>query len=138
MRMDRPLLCAVLLTAVFQAVGEAQIAADLRGRVSDPTGGAVPNATVDLTRTGTDTRASTVTSATGDYSFTNLTPGLYQIDVSANGFQRLTRAGINAIVGQTVKADLVLTVGASQQTVQVTADAPLLQSETSNIETNIP
>jgi TonB dependent receptor len=79
----------------------------------------------------------TTSSGSGDYFFTSLTPGIYQLDVTATGFEHLTRTGVTAIVGQTVSADLVLTVGGGQQIVQVTADAPLLQSETSNVETNI-
>ena len=79
-----------------------------------------------------------MTSATGDYSFTHLTPGVHQLDVSAPGFVHLTRTGVTALVGQTVAVDLVLTLGGSRQTIQVSADAPLLQSETSNIQTNIP
>ncbi len=54
------------------------------------------------------------------------------------GFQRLDHTGISVIVGQTVNADLVLSVGGDQQTVIVSADAPPLQAETSNIQTNIP
>ena len=57
--------------------------------------------------------------------------------MTATGFAHLTRAGIHAIVGQTVNVDLRLSVGGNQQTMKVTADAPLLQSETSNVETNI-
>jgi hypothetical protein len=115
----------------------AQIAADLRGRVLDPRGSAVPNATVDLIQTGTNVQISTVSSGSGDYSFTNLTPGVYQLEVSAAGFARLTRSGIHAIVGQTANVDLSLRVGERQQTIEVTADAALLQSATSNVQTNI-
>ena len=134
----RRVLCAFLVLFLSQAIAEAQIAADIRGRVLDSSGAIVPNATVELTQSNTNTHLVTTSSGAGGYFFTSLTPGTYQLDVTASRFQHLTRTGITAIVGQTVSVDLVLTVGASQQTIKVIADAPLLQSETSNVETNIP
>lgn len=137
MRLQR-VLCAFFLLFLSQSIAEAQIAADIRGRVLDSSSAIIPNATVELTQSGTKARLITTSSGSGDYFFTSLTPGAYQLDVTASGFEHLSRAGITAIVGQTVSVDLVLSVGRSQQTIKVTADAPLLQSETSNVETNIP
>ncbi len=137
MRLRRA-LCGFLLLSLSQLAVEAQIAADIRGRVLDSSGAIIPNATVELTQSGTKMHLVTTSSNSGYYFFTSLTPGTYQLDVTASGFQHLTRTGVTAIVGQTVSADLVLTIGGSQQTIKVTADAPLLQSETSNVETNIP
>jgi len=131
-------LCAVLCLSICPTTIMAQIAADLRGRVLDSSGAPVANATVELTRSSTEVHLVTTSSGSGDYFFSSLTPGIYQLDVTATGFVHLTRAGVTAIVGQTVSADLVLTVGGGKQIVQVTADAPLLQSDTSNVETNIP
>ena len=137
MRLRRA-LCGFLLLSLSQLAVEAQIAADIRGRVLDSSGAIIPNATVELTQSGTKMHLVTTSSNSGYYFFTSLTPGTYQLDVTASGFQHLTRTGVTAIVGQTVSADLALTIGGSQQTIKVTADAPLLQSETSNVETNIP
>ena len=131
-------LCGFLLLSLSQLAVEAQIAADIRGRVLDSSGAIIPNATVELTQSGTKVHLITTSSSSGYYFFTSITPGSYQLDVTASGFQHLTRTGVTAIVGQTVSADLVLTIGGSQQTIKVTADAPMLQSETSNVETNIP
>lgn len=136
--MFRRLLAALAIASFTALTATAQIAADLRGRVLDPAGSAVPNAPVDLTQSATNTHLSTLTSRSGDYSFTNLTPGVYQLDVNSAGFAHLTRTGVRAIVGQTVNLDLRLNLTTSQQTVKVTSDAPLLQSATSNIQTNIP
>lgn len=135
--MLRHFLPAVVFVSICGLTASAQIAADLRGKVLDPSGLAVASALIDLTQAGTNTHTSTISSGSGDYSFTNLTPGVYQLDVAATGFAHLTRAGIHAIVGQTVNADLCLSLGPSLQTVKVNADAPLLQSDTSNVETNI-
>ena len=135
MRLYRSVFCALVLSATLTAV--AQIAADLRGRVLDASGAAIPDAQVELTKAETGAHIKTATSRSGNFSFTSLTPGRYQLDVTAPGFQHLTREGINAVIGQTANADLILSVGGSQQSIRVVADAPLLQSQTSNIETNI-
>ena len=132
------LLCALVLIAFSSLVTTAQIAADLQGRVLDSSGAAIANANVTLTETATNVHQQTTTSSSGDYFFTHLNPGVYSIDVTAAGFQHLSRSGITAIVGQTVAADLTLNPGTEQQTITVNADAALLQSETSNVETNIP
>jgi hypothetical protein len=130
-------VCVVVFFLLSGSTAPAQIAADLRGRVLDGSGAVVANATVELTNSDTKTRLITRSSSFGDYVFTNLNPGSYQLEVTANGFEHLTRTGVTAIVGQTVMADLTLTVGGKQQTVKVSGDAPLLQSGTSNVETNI-
>ena len=114
----------------------AQIAADLRGRILDPSGATIANARVELTESSTSITQTTTTSASGDYFFTQLNPGAYSLTVTATGFQGLNRTGITLSVGQTVSVDLILTIG-NQQTVTVNANAPLLQAETSNIQTNI-
>ena len=131
-------LCICILVALFQApLAFAQIAANIRGRVLDASGAAVVRAQVELIQPSTNLHQATTTSATGDYLFTNLNPGAYRIDVTASGFQRLSRTGVTVIVGQTVNADLVLIAGGDRQTVTVNSDAPLLQAETSQIQTNI-
>jgi len=131
------MVCAIALSLCSGSTALAQIAADLRGRVLDAAGDAVPNATVELTNSATNVQLTTTASRSGNYTFTNLNPGSYQLDVSAAGFAHLIRTGVTAIVGQTVTADLTLKVGGAQQTVKVNDDAPLLQAQTSNVETNI-
>jgi hypothetical protein len=131
----------VLSASLFAAVASsasAQVAADLAGRVVDATGAAVPNARVELTEISTNVHQQTKSSGAGDYLFSHLNPGVYRLEVTAPGFEHLSRSGVTASVGQTVNADLVLTVGSDQQTVSVTDDAPLLQVTVADIETHIP
>ena len=131
-------LAVLFLASILCTAAIAQISAGLRGRVFDATGAAIAGAHVDLTEAATGVRQQTLTSASGDYLFSNLNPGLYSLDVYVNGFQHLQRSGITVIVGQTVGADLTLTTGGERQTITVESDAAPLQAETSNIETNIP
>ena len=130
-------LYAIIFSATVGTNAFAQIAADLRGRVLDPSNAAVANARVELTESSTNLRQTTTTSTAGDYLFSHLNPGTYQLDVSADGFQHLTHTGVTVAVGETVSIDLVLSVGQDRQTVTVEGDAPLLQAGTSSIQTNI-
>ncbi len=129
------LLLAFALACV--SLAKSQIAGVLRGRVLDTSGAAVANVQVELTQSSTNLHQATSSTTSGDYVFINLAPGSYRIDATAASFEHLTRTGISVVTGQTLTADLSLTLGADQQTVTVTGDLPLLQSATSNIETNI-
>ncbi len=135
-RMQRFLLCLLALLASHSV--QAQIAAGLQGRVTDPAGAGVANAAIDLVEVATNIHHHTVSTSAGDYSFSQLNPGTYQIQVTAAGFERLERTGVTATVGQTATVELALTVGSDQQSVTVNADAPLLQVAESDVETHIP
>jgi hypothetical protein len=138
MRISRIAWLFTLLSLMSSTQARAQVAGELRGRVLDPSGAGVANAQVELTAGSTNLKQSTVSTSSGDYVFTHLNPGSYRVQVIAQGFDQLSRDGITVITGQTATADLTLHVGNEKQTVTVTGDAPLLQSSTSNIETNIP
>jgi len=119
------------------SVSFAQIAAGLRGRVLDPSGAAVANAHVELIESAKNVHQSTTASSTGDYLFTNLNPGSYEVVAAAPGFQTLHHTGITVALGQTVTADIALSPGGDQQTVTVDSDYPVMQVGTSDIQTNI-
>lgn len=125
---------ALISTAL---TGQAQIAAAISGRIADPSGAGVPNAQVTLTNSATNVAQTAQSTSAGDYLFTGVNPGMYSLAIAASGFQRLERSGLTLALGQTTHADLKLTVGADQQTITVNADEPVLQAQTSNIQTNI-
>ncbi|MEO6805594.1 MAG: carboxypeptidase-like regulatory domain-containing protein [Edaphobacter sp.] len=137
MKSPRTPFALFLLMSVAGAAAFAQIAADLRGRVIDPSGASVANAHVELTESETNIHQRTMTSSTGDYVFTHLNPGSYSVKVMAAGFKTLDHTGITVVVGQTVNADLTLSPGGDQQTVEVSSDFPVMQAGTSDIQTNI-
>jgi hypothetical protein len=134
----RSVLAALSLAFALYPAAFAQIAADLSGRVLDASGADIPGAHLDLTAAATGIHQQTVSSAAGDYLFTNLSPGSYTIDATATGFQHLQRAGLTVILGQTVNVDLNLAAGGDQQNITVNGDVQLFQAVTSNIQTNIP
>ena len=131
-------LLLLLVAPLILPSASAQIAADIAGRVIDTAGAVVPNAEVILSESTTGIQQKVFSSTAGDFHFSHLNPGTFRIDVTAPGFERLSRAGITASVGQTATVDLALTIGSDSQTVTVNADAPLLQASESDIETHIP
>src|SRR5205809_4848773 len=103
------------------------------GSVTDPSGAAITDATVTLTNLGTAETRTQPTNADGLYSFVNLIPGNYKIDIEKPGFKHITRTPIVVEVQQSAKIDVTLPVGQANETVEVTSETPLLQSETSSL-----
>ena len=130
-------LILLLLASALTPAAFAQISAALRGRVLDPSGATVANANIDLTEVSTNVHQQTVSSTSGDYLFINLNPGTYRIEASSPGFNKLVHTSITVSIGNTTTVDLTLALSGSD-TVDVTTDAPLLQTATSDIATNIP
>src|SRR6185369_8431464 len=105
------------------------------GTVVDASGAAIPNAQVTLNNVGTNERRTTTTSADGLYQFPNLVPGDYRVEVGQTGFKRLVRGPVTVQVESTARVDFALEVGDASQTVEVTAEAPLLQPDSSSLGT---
>jgi hypothetical protein len=106
------------------------------GIVTDAAGSVVAGARVTVTNTEMGTQNSTVTTSAGAYSIPELPAGTYSITLVAPGFSTLVRKGITVSVGETATVDLNLTVGQTTASVTVTADAPLLQTDSAqnNVE----
>jgi hypothetical protein len=99
----------------------------ISGTVADTSGAAVPDAQVTLTSSGTGAKQTYTTSGDGLYSFVNLNPGEYRLDVEKAGFKHVKRESVVVQVQQAVRIDVAMEVGAVSQTVEVTAETPLLQ-----------
>ncbi|MGH9545758.1 MAG: TonB-dependent receptor domain-containing protein [Terriglobales bacterium] len=105
----------------------------ITGSVTDPSGAAIAAAQVTLTNLGTAEKQVQPTGSDGLYSFVNLIPGNYRIDVEKPGFKRITQGPVVVQVQQTSKIDVSLPIGQATETVEVTSETPLLQSETSSL-----
>ena len=122
-------MIATFLWLVFCSVLYGQSTkAELFGIVHDPTGFAIEGASVDLVNTRTETKLATQSGSDGGFHFFALSPGTYRIDVVKQGFATLHRDGVAVRVGDQINLELELRVGEVSQAVQVTASAPLLQS----------
>jgi hypothetical protein len=107
----------------------------ITGRVLDPAAAVVPNAKVDAVNQGTKVKYSATTNETGVYSIQQIPVGRYDLSVEAPGFSRYLRRDLDINVAQTVTLNATLTVGAVDQTVEVTAAAPALEANTSDVGT---
>jgi hypothetical protein len=103
------------------------------GSVTDASGSAVPEASVVLINAGTSERRTMQTGSDGSYRFVNLQPGRYRLEVERSGFKRVVRENIVVEVESTVRIDVALAVGDVSQTVEVTAQTPLLQTENASL-----
>jgi outer membrane receptor protein involved in Fe transport len=130
---------ALFCCALFAGSGFAQqITATLTGTVTDPSGAVVPGATVTVTSLDTALTKTALTNDNGIYTVPFLQPGNYSITVEKTGFSSAKRDNIRLEVAQTAGVDIMLGVTAGEVTVDVeTSETPLLQSETSNLETTI-
>ncbi len=130
------LLCAVALLLMVQPLVLAQVTTGrIVGVVTDPSGAAVPGATVTISQTETAASITSTTDDSGSYNATALKIGTYTISVEKPGFQRVVQSDVSLGIGQVVRADFSLKVGVASQTVNVTGAAPLLQVETSSLGT---
>jgi Carboxypeptidase regulatory-like domain len=114
------------------------ITSTLVGRVTDPSGGAVPGAQVTVANAETGIITEGSTGSSGVYSIPQLQPGLYNVRISKSGFQTATATNIRVLSSQTVRVDMQLTVGTVRQVVTVTGAAPLVHTDTQTITDSIP
>ncbi|MDX2029601.1 MAG: TonB-dependent receptor [Blastocatellia bacterium] len=115
-------LCLLGICALGQ-----EFRATVSGRISDPAGAAVANATVTVRNLATNESATVTSNVEGAYTVPFLKPGVYTITVEASGFKKYVRDRQDLQVGQTATINLALEVGATSETVTITAEAPLLE-----------
>jgi hypothetical protein len=107
----------------------------IAGSVTDTSGASITDATVTLTNLGTQEKRTQSSGADGLYTFVNLFPGQYRVDVEKQGFKHFTQTAITVDVQQSTRVDAALQVGEVSQVVEVTSATPLLQAETSSLGT---
>lgn len=94
--------------------------------MTDPSGAAIPNATVTLTNTGTNIARTTTTDPQGSYIFAEVLPGTYSVSIEVEGFAKYQQKGIQLLVHLPATIDVKMTVGQVQQTVTVSEQAPVI------------
>ena len=124
-------LLVVFLSGLTMATGQ-ETRSTIGGRVTDQMSATVGGAKVLVTHLDTNSTVALTTNETGYYEAPLLIPGNYQVQVKAEGFKAVTRDGIALQVGQQLAIDVKLELGSVTETVQVTAEAPIL--DTSSVE----
>jgi hypothetical protein len=118
-------LIATTLFAQFES-------AEVVGTVRDPTGGGIPKATVTLTNVDTGIQATTKTDDNGNYDFFNVKIGRYSVQAEHSGFSKATATNVDVNVGARQRVDFAMKVGAITESVEVTASAAALETESSD------
>jgi hypothetical protein len=128
----------VLTLSAVPGFGQGQsISASLNGTVMDQTGKAVNGAKVTLTSPSLGITHVYDTDDNGFYSFTLLPAAVYKLEIEAPGFKRYGQDGITLTAGQSAGQNVTLTLGAVTENIEVTSQAPLLNSENANIASDI-
>ena len=109
----------------------------LIGDVADPSRAVLPGATVTVTNRDTGLQRETTTDGSGAYSFRDLQPGTYELKVALSGFKSYARAGLAVTLNAIARADVQMEVGGQTETVTVTAEKPLLQTERADVSTQL-
>jgi Carboxypeptidase regulatory-like domain/TonB-dependent Receptor Plug Domain len=119
-----------LLLATTTAFGQASTTATIRGTVQDPTGGVLPGATVTATNTGTRGIQTTVSDDRGQYLFAGLFPGTYDLKVELSGFKTYEQKALSLSPNDNRGIDVRLEIGQQTETVTVTSQLEVIQTET--------
>ncbi|MGH9451361.1 MAG: carboxypeptidase regulatory-like domain-containing protein [Terriglobia bacterium] len=120
---------AVLILAFAAITAHGQFRAGLQGTVTDPSGAAVPGATVTLTSQETGLAKQTKTDSAGTYAIVALAPGHYIATVEKKGFKKKVTSDVDVIGEQIQALNVTLELGATTQTVTVTGRPPLMDTE---------
>ena len=124
--------CAVLLLLGMSAAAQD---AELTGSVHDSSGALIPQASVRVLNTQTGVTRNAQTNDAGLYLFESLQPGLYELYITAPGFKKIVRTGLELHVAQSATLDFTLELGNLQESVSVSAGAEMLQTSTAQLGT---
>jgi len=125
-------ILGTMLLALSPAWGQTTFGTVV-GTVSDTSGAVIPAAQVVLTSLATSEKRTATTDDTGGYTFVNVLPGNYRVEVEKEGFKHFTRDPVVVQVNQSTRIDVSLQLGQVSQTVEVTAQTPLLQTTTADL-----
>jgi hypothetical protein len=134
----RSILLSAVCLLLFAGLALAQSdRGRITGALADPAGAMIPNAPIEAKNIETGAVYQVSSTSTGNYTLSQLPPGIYQLSVAAPGFKQFIRTGITVLAAATLRIDISLEVGAITETVQVNADATLLKTESGELSHNV-
>jgi hypothetical protein len=127
-----------ILVALGAVPAAAQVLyGSIVGNVTDETGAAMPGATVTIEQAETQLKREMVTDGTGAYQFTAVPTGNYTVTVTMTGFRTQTRPGVTVTLNSVARVDSKLQVGQLTETVSVSAETPLLQTDRAEVRSEL-
>src|SRR4029079_7992843 len=130
-------LAISLIAGVMGIFAQSTVTGGIVGKVTDPQGAIVPNATISVTNIGTNKSVTVNATDDGTYRAANLEPGRYRIETNVSGFAPAKAENIVVEVGQTTTVDIGLTIGSQVAEVSVTAEAPVINTNSQDFSTNV-
>src|ERR1035437_5365600 len=130
-------LLALLLVLLAPAVFGQETTAGLQGMVKDPSGGVIVKAAVEVASPALMGTKKAETDSGGYYRFANLPPGAYTVTVMAPGFRTFKQENISLATGHLPSVDVTMEVGTTTETVEVSAQAAVIDVSQSKVQTNI-
>jgi hypothetical protein len=124
------LACALLIFGVAYAQSDR---GTITGTIADASGAMIPNAPIEAKNVDTGAVYQAASSDTGNYTLSQLPVGTYQLSVSVSGFKQYLRTGLRVMVAQTLRIDVKLEIGNIAETVTVSAETPLLKTESGEL-----
>lgn len=128
------ILLALSAAVLFVSTAQAQVdTGSIIGTVTDSSGAVLSGAKVTLTNTGTGAALSTTSGSDGVYKFSPVRIGTYKLDATSQGFKSVTQNEVKVDVGTNVQVNITLTPGSTSETIEVTAAAPVLQTQDASV-----
>jgi hypothetical protein len=128
---------STILLLLTSAIWAQRDLGTIVGTVTDPQGGVLPKAQVTITEEATGLKYSVLTGEGGDFIRPALKPGTYTVEVEAAGFRKSVQRNVVLTAGDRTGVNIQLTIGEVTQSVEVSADAPLLQTESTIVGASI-
>ena len=128
---------AVLCLASIHAFGQGETTSAIQGQATDSSGAVLSGATVTVTSLDTGSKRSVKTDEAGRFNFPQLKPGAYKVEIEAQGFEPQTADNVFSGLGQKQTVDFVLKVAHSNETVEVSSQAPIINPSNANTSTTL-
>lgn len=126
-----------LAISTGQIFAQSTVTGGIRGNITDTQNASVANATVTITNQGTNKSETATTDSDGNYRFSNLQPGIYTVAVTSSGFAEFKQESVVVEVGQATTINIPLGVAGASATVDVTAEAPVINTNDNSNALNI-
>ncbi len=131
--MQKVILGVLLFLGVVTGMWAQTITGTILGSVADSSGAVLPGVTITAVNTGTNQTRSTVTNESGNFSLPSLQIGTYRVEAELPGFKKEIRNGVTLQVDQRARIDFTMVVGQVTESLEVTAEAPLVQTDDSSV-----
>jgi hypothetical protein len=130
-------MLVVVLTALPMAYGQVSTTGEIRGTVTDPSGAAVPGATLNLLNEAAGTERNVTSSGDGGFVFVRVEPGTYRLTASAKGFQNASTTGLVVVTARAIDVPMKMTLGNVTETIEVQGTGVTLETSSTTIATTV-